>query len=65
MKPGKMLMKLAIWYLRKKEVSVILNCKFYEPIEIGTKRYFYIADSEYVENTKVIDHYGNKWKLEL
>lgn len=55
-----MLEKLAVWYLRKKDVTVILNCKFNEPITIKTKGKVYHHCNDYISGTAFLFANGNK-----
>lgn len=55
-----MLAKLAVWYLKKKNVTVILNCKFNEPITIKTKDKVYHQYNDYISGTEFLFADGNK-----
>ena len=59
-----MLEKLATWYLTKKNVTVILNCKFNEPISIRTKDKIYRQNNDFVSGTEFLFADGNKFVLE-
>lgn len=56
-----MLTKLAFWYLKKKNVTVILNCKFNEPITIKTKDKVYNQYNDYINGTELLFASGNKY----
>lgn len=58
-----MLKKLAIWYLRKTKVSVIMNCHFDKRIEIGTANTVYYLDSSFVDGTTFKHENGNEFVL--
>ena len=56
-----MLAKLAFWYLKQKNVTVILNCKFNEPITIKTKDKVYQQYNDYISGTEFLFAGGNKY----
>lgn len=55
-----MLAKLAMWYLKSKGVSVILNCAFDRPITIRTKDKVYHQNNHYISGTEFLFADGNK-----
>ena len=55
-----MLAKLAVRYLKRKDVSVILNCAFNRPITIRTKDTVYHQNNHYISGTEFLFANGNK-----
>ena len=55
-----MLSKLAAWYLKKKNVTVILNCSFNEAITIRTKDKVYHQNNHYINGTEFLFRDGSK-----
>lgn len=58
-----MLEKLAIWYLEKRNVSVILNCEFNKPISIKTKDKVIHSGNHYINGTKFQFKDGNSFEF--
>lgn len=58
-----MLVKLAIWFLNKKNVTVMINCKFRKVLTIGVKNNVYHENNEYVGGTTFSYENGAKYIL--
>jgi hypothetical protein len=58
-----MLKRLAIWYLRKTKVSVILNCHFDKRIDIGMANKVHYSDSSFIDGTIFKHESGNEFVL--
>lgn len=59
-----MLEKVAVWYLRKKNVSVLLNCGFDKRVSIKMKNKVYHKDNHYISGTEFLFDDGNRFVLE-
>lgn len=54
------LTRLAIWYLRKKEYSVIINCKFKQPFDVDINDTLIHYHNDYVDGTMFHRENGTK-----